>query len=72
MDKTIEKNRWWRWVCEFCFKQTNAKILPQKWRFIWQSAVCPACHERVLKDGGYNVVCGGSYAGKRRDPRATP
>ena len=65
------KKRWWRWVCEFCYKQINNKILPAGWDWAWQSAVCPQCRERVKKDGGYAVVKCGSYAPVgRSDPRA--
>lgn len=64
------KKRWWKWVCEFCFKQTNRNQLPADWDWVWQSAVCPGCRERVQRDGGYNVVKGGAYAGGRTDPRA--
>ncbi|MFH5805148.1 hypothetical protein [Alienimonas sp. DA493] len=57
------------WVCEFCFRTTDADPLPADWKFAWQSAICPECQPRVREDGGYMVVCGGAYAGDRIDPR---
>lgn len=64
------KKHWWKWVCEFCYRQTNRKNLPRDWDLVWQCAVCPKCRVRVPLDGGYwKVVCG-AYAGKKRDPRA--
>ncbi len=65
----MQKKRYWKWVCEFCFKQSNHNILPSGWDLVWQSAVCPNCQKRVANDGGYFVVKGGAYAGTRRDPR---
>ena len=67
----MERKHWWRWVCEFCFKQINNKILPSSWDLVWQSAVCPCCKEKVAKNGGYGVVKCGSFAPSgRSDPRA--
>lgn len=60
----------YRWVCEFCFRVIHNKDLPATWDLIWQSAVCPKCQSKVAADGGYNIVKGGAYAGKRTDPRA--
>ena len=57
------------WTCEFCHVQTDENPLPPTWDFVWQSAVCPACQERVKADGGYSVVPAGAYAGDRPDPR---
>ena len=65
----MPKKRYWKWVCEFCFKQSNHFMLPAGWDLVWQSAVCPDCQNRVANDGGYFVVKGGAYAGTRRDPR---
>jgi hypothetical protein len=65
------KKHWWKWVCEFCFKQSNHHRLPEKWELVWQSAVCPDCQKRVEKDGGYAVVKGGAYAKGKIDPRST-
>jgi len=62
----------YRWVCEFCFRVIHHRVLPANWAFLWQSAVCPKCVERVRQDGGYGVVKGGAYAGNRRDPRSQP
>ena len=57
------------WVCEFCFRTWKRAVLPASWDFVWQSAVCPECQEKVRADGGYNIVIGGAYAGKKKDPR---
>jgi len=59
----------WKWICEFCFKKSYQNILPRKWDWAWQSAVCPSCRERVQKDGGYHIVKGGAYANGKPDPR---
>jgi len=59
----------WKWICEFCFKKSYQRFLPDGWEWVWQSAVCPSCRKRVEKDGGYNVVKGGAYA-KVPDPRS--
>lgn len=66
------KQRWFRWVCEFCFRKSNHRMLPEGWDLVWQCAVCPDCQRRVAKDGGYTVVNGGAYANGKPDPRATP
>jgi hypothetical protein len=58
------------WVCEFCFRTVVTNVLPDSWKLVWQSAVCPKCQPKVERDGGYEVVCGGAYAGQRKDPRA--
>ena len=58
----------WDWICEFCHKTINGE-LPDDWDFVWQSAVCPECKEKVARDGGYGVVKGGAYA-TGPDPRA--
>lgn len=58
-----------RWVCEFCYRIFKGEILADGWDLIWQSAVCPDCQKRVQEDGGYHVVKGGAYAGRKRDPR---
>jgi hypothetical protein len=64
------KKKAWQWVCEFCFRTTNEDPLPLGWDWVWQSAVCPKCKVKVAEHGGYNVVRGGAFAGKRVDPRS--
>jgi len=64
------KKHWSKWLCEFCYKQSNRKNLPETWNLVWQSAVCPDCQKRVARDGGYGVVKGGAYANGKKDPRA--
>ncbi|HUW34212.1 MAG TPA: hypothetical protein VM223_21605 [Planctomycetota bacterium] len=49
-------------ICEFCFRAFYGQELPKEWDFVWQSAVCPDCRERVQREGGYGVVKGGAYA----------
>ncbi|HVU26523.1 MAG TPA: hypothetical protein VHG71_02165 [Verrucomicrobiae bacterium] len=58
------------WICEFCFRTTSTPSLPSDWDFIFQSAVCPDCKPKVETGGGYHVVKGGAFAGRRKDPRA--
>lgn len=58
-----------KWICEFCYTRVYLDRLPDSWEFMWQSAVCPDCHKRVLADGGYSVVKGGAYAFEVPDPR---
>jgi hypothetical protein len=65
-----QRQRSWDWICEFCFKTIKGKILPDSWDWVWQSAVCPECLERVKTDGGFFKVPGGAYAGGKADPRA--
>ena len=52
----------WKWICEFCYKTSDESKLPKGWDFVWQSAVCPECQQKVATDGGYAVVKGGTYA----------
>ncbi len=49
------KKHWWKWVCEFCYRKSNRKILPKDWDLVWQSAVCPKCQERVKKNAVGNI-----------------
>jgi hypothetical protein len=56
------------WICEFCYAMLFDDQLPESWEWIWQSAVCPECRERVERDGGYFVVVAGAYA-EGPDPR---
>ena len=65
------KRRWWKWVCEFCFRHSNRNQLPPGWDLVWQSAVCPRCQKQVTRDGSYAIVKGGAYAKGRSDPRAS-
>jgi len=58
----------WKWICEFCFRLLYVDQLLDGWDFVWQSAVCPECRQRVAHDGGYAVVPGGKYA-TSSDPR---
>lgn len=67
----ISRARHHGWICEFCYREDASARLPDKWDFVWQSAVCPECRVRVHADGGYAVVKGGAYA-KRPDPRDVP
>lgn len=55
------------WVCEYCYRAVKGN-LPDTWRLILQSAVCPECQDRVAKDGGIFAVKGGEYA-QAEDPR---
>lgn len=57
------------WVCEFCFRTSDAQPLPEGWELVWSSAVCPECLERVGREGGIYVVPVGAYA-RGSDPRA--
>lgn len=59
--------RVWDWICEFCFKTVKGPI-PPDWDFAHQSAVCPECRQKVMRDGGYGAVKGGAYA-TGPDPR---
>ncbi len=63
----------WEWVCEACYRTTNATILPTGWELVWQSAICPKCaREATITKIGFANLRGGQYAGRRRDPRAKP
>ena len=70
----LERNgstRWWKWVCELCFKQCNRHKLPDAWWWTFQSAICPACQKQMDRDGkDLPNLRGGCYAGKRKDPRS--
>lgn len=61
----------WKWVCEACYRTSNATILPTGWELVWQSAICPKCaREATITKIGFANLRGGQYAGRRRDPRA--
>src|SRR4051812_50181369 len=61
----------WKWICEFCFRTVNTDRLPDNWKWIWQSAVCPECSQRVERNGGFKIVCGGGFlgGGERTPPK---
>jgi hypothetical protein len=58
-----------KWICEFCYTMLFTDRLPDGWDWIYQSAVCPECRERVAQAGGYHVVVAGAYA-EGPDPRS--
>jgi hypothetical protein len=65
------RRRWWKWVCELCHRQSNRKTLPAGWDLCWQSAICPACQRKAIRDGIALPNCrGGQYAKGKPDPRA--
>jgi hypothetical protein len=57
------------WICEFCYAMLFEDRLPDSWDWVWQSAICPDCQEKVARAGGVNVVLSGDYA-DGPDPRA--
>ena len=65
------RRRWWKWVCELCHRQSNRKTLPDGWDLCWQSAICPSCQRKAIRDGIALPNCmGGQYANGKPDPRA--
>lgn len=60
----------WTWVCECCYRTTNAVVLPSTWKLVWQSAICPKCvREATILNLGYANLRRGQWAGPRKDPR---
>jgi len=64
-----ERVEGWRpdWICEFCYRPVDGD-LPPSWELVLGCGVCPDCHAKVFRDGGFHVVKGGAYA-FARDPR---
>lgn len=62
--------RWWKWVCELCYRQSNRHKLPGAWLWTHQSAICPDCQHRAAKMGkDIPNLRGGCFSDGRIDPR---
>jgi len=38
------------WICELCYRVSDAQYLPSTWEIVHQSIICPTCGKRVRQD----------------------